>query len=46
MGYSPMQLAEAFIKTGELTDALDALNQQLETVPQDDYARRLRSQVL
>lgn len=46
MGYSPMQLAEAFIKTGELTDALDALNQQLETMPQDDYARRLRSQVL
>jgi tetratricopeptide (TPR) repeat protein len=46
MPYSPMQLAESFIKTGELTDALDALNQQLEQQPQDDEARRLRIDVL
>jgi len=46
MPYSPMQLAEAFLKTGELDDALEALNQQLEQEPQDDEARRLRIQVL
>jgi tetratricopeptide (TPR) repeat protein len=46
MPYSPMQLAESFIKTGELTDALDALNQQLEEQPHDDEARRLRIDVL
>ena len=46
MPYSPMQLAESFIRTGELTDALDALNQQLEQQPQDDEARRLRIDVL
>jgi tetratricopeptide (TPR) repeat protein len=46
MPYSPMQLAEAFIKTGELTDALDALNQQLTEQPTDDEARRLRADVL
>lgn len=44
--YSPMQLAEAFIRTGELTDALDALNTQLEVSPADDEARRLRAAVL
>jgi tetratricopeptide (TPR) repeat protein len=46
MPYTPMQLAEAFIQTGELADALDALNQQLATEPGDDDALRLRSQVL
>lgn len=46
MPYTPMQLAEAFIQTGELTDALDALNQQLEAYPGDDAARRLRIGVL
>jgi tetratricopeptide (TPR) repeat protein len=40
-----MELAEAFLKTGELPDALDALNQQLEQHPQDSVARRLRVQV-
>lgn len=45
MPYSPMELAEAFLKTGELPDALDALNQQLEQHPQDSVARRLRVQV-
>lgn len=46
MAYTPMQLAEAFLKTGELDDALDALNQQLIDQPEDDTARRLRVQVL
>ncbi|MDQ7027164.1 MAG: tetratricopeptide repeat protein [Anaerolineae bacterium] len=45
MPYSPMQLAEAFVKTGELADALDALNQQLDEYPQDKDARRLRIDV-
>ncbi|MEO1163713.1 MAG: tetratricopeptide repeat protein, partial [Chloroflexota bacterium] len=46
MAYTPMQLAETFLKTGELEDALDALNQQLEAEPADEEARRLRVQVL
>jgi Flp pilus assembly protein TadD len=41
-----MQLAEAFIQTGELHDALDALNQQLDAHPGDDGARRLRIGVM
>ena len=45
MPYSPLELAEAFIKTGELNDALDALNAHLETNPNDDAARRLRAAV-
>lgn len=44
MPYSAMELAEVFLKTGELDDALDALNQQLDNQPDDDYARRLRIQ--
>lgn len=46
MPYTPMQLADAFIQTGELADALDALNQQLDANPGDDGARRLRIGVL
>lgn len=46
MPYTPMQLAEAFIQTSELKDALDALNQQLEIDPADDDARRLRIKVV
>lgn len=46
MPYSPLELAAAFIQAGELTDALDALNQQLEHQPGDDAARRLRIGVL
>lgn len=45
MSYTPMQLAEAFLKTGELQDALDALNTQLADHPDDAAARRLRAQV-
>ncbi|GAB5492445.1 MAG: hypothetical protein Phog2KO_26600 [Phototrophicaceae bacterium] len=44
MPYSAMELAEVFLRTGELTDALDALNEQLSEYPDDDYARRLRIQ--
>ena len=29
MPYTPMQLAEAFLKTGEIQDALDALSHRL-----------------
>lgn len=44
--YDSLTLANAFIQTGELDDALDALNQHLEAKPEDDEARRLRVQVL
>ncbi len=44
--YSPLQLAEAFIRTGELADALDALNPHLEANPTDEAALRLRAAVL
>lgn len=46
MPYTAMQLAEAFLKTGELDDALEALNQQLQEQANDDDARRLRIQIL
>lgn len=46
MTYSPLQLADAFIHTGELGDALEALNAQLASSPDDDDARRLRVAVL
>ena len=42
MPYSPLELAAAFIQTGELNDALDALNAHLAQQPQDDRARRMR----
>ncbi|MFZ4814184.1 MAG: hypothetical protein ACOYL5_06600 [Phototrophicaceae bacterium] len=45
MPYSNMQLAEAFIKAGELADALEALNQQISTDPRDSEALRLKVQV-
>lgn len=44
--YDPLTLAHAFIQAGELDDALDALNQHLESHPENDEARRLRVQVL
>jgi tetratricopeptide (TPR) repeat protein len=46
MSYTPLQLADAFIKAGELDDALDALNQHLADHPNDAEGRRLRAQVL
>jgi tetratricopeptide (TPR) repeat protein len=45
MSYTPMQLAESFIKAGELPDALDALNAHLTDNPHDDDALRLRASV-
>jgi tetratricopeptide (TPR) repeat protein len=44
--YSPMTLARAFVQSGELADALEALNAQLDAVPDDADARRLRAEVL
>jgi tetratricopeptide (TPR) repeat protein len=44
--YSPMELANAFIRSGELPDALQALDAQLAALPDDDEARRLRAAVL
>jgi tetratricopeptide (TPR) repeat protein len=46
MAYTALQRAEAFIQSGELSDAVDALTQHLEVNPRDDAARRLRAQVL
>jgi predicted negative regulator of RcsB-dependent stress response len=48
MPYSPLELADAFIRAGELEDALDALNQHLATVDGDqrDETLRLRAAVL
>ncbi len=46
MPYSPMQIAEAFVRTGELADALDVLNPHLDQHPDDDEARRLRAAIL
>lgn len=41
MAYTPLQMANAFIQAGELTDALDALVQHLADQPDDDVTRRL-----
>ncbi len=46
MAYTPLQLADAFIRAGELADALDALAQHLADHPEDEAARRLRIEVL
>lgn len=46
MSYTAMELAQAFIKTGELEDAIEALNTHLDEHAGDDAARRLRIQVL
>jgi tetratricopeptide (TPR) repeat protein len=46
MPYTPMELADAFLKTGEIQDALDALNQELSERPDNETARRLRIQIL
>jgi tetratricopeptide (TPR) repeat protein len=44
--YSNLELADAFIKAGELEDALEALHQQLKDSPQDDESRRICADVL
>ncbi len=46
MSFTPIERAEAYIQAGELTDALDALNEHLSTHPDDDQARRMRIGVL
>ncbi len=46
MTYTALQLAEAYLETGELNLALAALDEHLTAFPQDDGARRLRVQVL
>lgn len=46
MTYTAMELAEAYLETGELNLALAALNDHLNAFPADDSARRLRVQVL
>ncbi len=43
---SSLELAEAFIHAGELTDALATLNTLLVDNPADDDARRLRAAIL
>jgi tetratricopeptide (TPR) repeat protein len=44
--HSPLDLADAFIRAGELDDALAALSAQLAAQPDDTGARRLRAAVL
>ena len=46
MPYSDIQLAVAFIQTGELSDALDAINRHLASAPQDDDGHRMRAELL
>jgi len=46
MPYDPLQLAEAFIRAGELADALDVLSAHLAAQPDDGSALRLRAAVL
>ncbi len=43
--YSPLELAQAFIRTGELADALDALNDALRADPTHQEALRLRAEI-
>jgi tetratricopeptide (TPR) repeat protein len=44
--YAPLQLAEIFIQTGELADALEALDAHLSAEPDSERGRRLRAEVL
>jgi tetratricopeptide (TPR) repeat protein len=50
MPYSALELADSFIKVGEISDALDTLNTFLaagvEDAPTHDAARRLRASIL
>ncbi len=45
MTYSPLELANAFIQTGELNHALAALDAHLAQSPQDEQSLRLRAAV-
>jgi Flp pilus assembly protein TadD len=42
VAYSHLELAKAFLSTGELADALEALDAHMRELPDDDEARRLR----
>jgi tetratricopeptide (TPR) repeat protein len=44
--HAPLELAESFIRAGELNHALEALDQHLVAAPDDADARRLRIDVL
>ena len=46
MTYSALELANAFIKAGELDDALDALNDHLDSQPDSFDEKRLRIEIL
>jgi tetratricopeptide (TPR) repeat protein len=46
MPYSDLQLASVFIQTGELDDALEALNRHLAATPLDGDALRLRAEIM
>ena len=46
MSHSPLDMAHAFIQTGELDDALEALEAHLAESADDDEAHRLRIEVL
>lgn len=45
MRYSPIQIAEACLQAGELSQAIDVLDSHLHEHPADDEARRLRANV-
>lgn len=44
--YTPLELAEAFIKTGEIDDAREALDAHLDENPDDQDVMRMRAEVL
>ena len=46
MTYTPLELVVAFIQTGELADALGAIDQHLQDQPADDRVRRWRLKIL
>ncbi|TVR22971.1 MAG: tetratricopeptide repeat protein [Anaerolineaceae bacterium] len=45
MAHTALDMAQAFLKAGELDDALDALDAHLQAQPDDDAARRLRARL-
>lgn len=44
--YTPLELAQAFIKTGEIQDAREALDEHLDAHPDDQEVLRMRAEVL
>jgi tetratricopeptide (TPR) repeat protein len=43
--YSPLEMAEALIQSGELDNALEVLNEHLKAISGDSTARRFRAQI-